>query len=63
MRAPCSDVPPLELDRSGVGDIEAGHDVDEGRLPCPVRPDEAQYLATAKLDGDVLERAHSFERA
>ena len=62
MRPPARDVAPLELDRALVGEVEAGEDVHERRLPGPVRPDEPDDLVPMELERDVAKRLHALER-
>ena len=55
MRRPSSD------DRSSADRDEAGHRVDERRLPRAVRPDEADHLARPHLHRHVVDRHHRTE--
>jgi hypothetical protein len=61
MGAPTRDVAAPELDHARVGEVEAGDDVDEGRLPCSVGTDEADDLVPVQLERHVTERLHPLE--
>ena len=50
----------VQLDLPARGD-EAADRVDEGRLPGPVRADQADELTLADLEVDVDDRAHASE--
>ena len=45
-----------------IGSVEAGHDLDEGRLPRTVLAEEAVDLALCHIEGDALEGACAAER-
>ncbi len=61
IRPPASDVTAFELHRAFVRKVEAGDDVDEGRLARPVRPDEPDHLVPVQLEGHVMERLNALE--
>jgi hypothetical protein len=61
-RAPARDVAAVELDRPRGGEIEAGQEVDEGRLARPVRADEPDDLVTVQRERDPLNRVDAVER-
>ncbi len=61
MRTPASDVTTFELDDAGVGEVEAGDDVDERGLAGPVRSDETDDLVAAQLQGHVAKGVHPLE--
>ena len=60
---PRGDLPARELDRAGGREVEAGEDVDEGRLAGSVRADQADDLVAVQLERDVAERVEPFEGA
>ncbi len=51
-----------EADRAGGGLVDAGDEVDERRLPRPVRADEADDLALLQRERDVVGRLDAAER-
>src|SRR5690242_19781809 len=48
--------------RAGIGDDGAGHNLNEGRLPRPVFPDEGMDFTAEQLEGNAFEGTHSLER-
>src|SRR5262249_39401722 len=63
VRRPAGDLPRAELDPSRRGQVEAGQEVDEGRLPGAVRPDQPDHLVGGELEVDGLEGLDPLERA
>ena len=63
LRRPPGHVAFLELDAAGRREVEARDHVHERRLAGTVRPDEADHLAARKLEVDLRESLHAFERA
>jgi hypothetical protein len=63
VRRPGGHVLAVELDRPGVGAVEAAEHVDERRLAGAVRADQPDDLAARELEGDAAERLHPLERA
>jgi hypothetical protein len=61
VRTPRRHVLAGELDRPRGREVEAGEDVDERRLPCPVRPDQADDLVAVQLERHVAERVQRLE--
>ena len=53
--------PPVEHDRPCSRIIEARDAIEEGRLACAVRADQAADRAARDLEGNVLERRHAAE--
>ncbi len=54
---------PVEDDVTRVRPVEARDDVERGRLPRPVRPDQADDLAGVDVQGEAVEREDSAEPA
>src|SRR5690348_5781412 len=48
--------------RAGIGDDGAGHNLDEGRLPRPVFPNEGVDFTAEQLEKNAFEGTHSLER-
>ena len=46
---------------AGIGLVEAGQDLDQRRLARAVVADQAEHLAGAEVERDVLERCHDTE--
>jgi hypothetical protein len=46
-----------EPDPAGVGAVDARQQLQQGALPRPVAPEDAEELAFADLEGDVVESA------
>jgi len=44
----------LDTPRAGCGD--ARDELQEGRFPCPIRPDDSNSLSLLDVEGDVLQR-------
>ena len=51
-----AEVMAAELDRAGLGIVEAVHQPDQRRLPCAAGAHDAKRLTLAKVEGYVLER-------
>jgi hypothetical protein len=52
---------PVEHEPPRIGPVDAGEDLDEGRLAGAVLPDEAVHLTREELDVAVHERPHGAE--
>ena len=63
VRRPAGDVAALELDGAFGRPVEAAEHVHERRLAGAVRPDEADDLTAAQLEGHAPKRLDAGERA
>ncbi len=63
VRRPAGDLDAAELDQPRGRQVEAGEQVHERRLPCSVRPDQADDLARLERETDRFERLDARERA
>jgi len=48
----------VDLDRAGIGLVDAGQDLDDGRLARPVLADQRHHLAGAQIKRHIEERLH-----
>ena len=54
MRLETGDVAPAEVDRAGVGHLDAGDQIDEGGLAGAVRPDQPAHLTGVDAHADAV---------
>jgi len=61
LRGRAGDAAAAEVDLAGVGPLVAGHDVEQGGLAGPVRPDQAGDRAFRHGQRAAVERLHAAE--
>src|SRR5205085_1607816 len=61
VRGETDDALTLEPDVAGVGPVDPGHEIEDGRLAGAVRPDQADDLALADLDVETVDHLQASE--